>query len=68
MNYIIDRKGDLLVCQLPVFTLEQPLPSTDLIIVAPVGIYESVQPQLAKKTDAEIMDLGQIIETLELLP
>ncbi len=68
VNYIIDRKGDLLVCQLPVFTLEQPLPSTDLIIVAPVGIYESVQPQLAKKTDAEIMDLGQIIETLELLP
>lgn len=49
VKYIIDRKGKMLGCQLPVYTLDELLPSVDAVIIAPVGLYETVAPTLTQK-------------------
>lgn len=64
VEYIIDQKGEMLGCQLPVYTLENVLPQVDVIIIAPVGLYEIIKPQISKKTNAKIMDLEKMVEDL----
>ena len=64
VSYIIDRKGRLLECSLPVYTLEDDLPLVDAIIVSPVELYDEINGLLQQKVDLEIMDLGKIIEEI----
>lgn len=64
VSYIIDRKGRLLECSLPVYTLEDDLPLVDAIIVSPVELYDEINGLLRQKADLEIMDLGKMIEEI----
>lgn len=64
VKYIVDRKGKMLGCQLPVYTLDDHLPPVDAVIIAPVGLYETVAPILTQKSESKIIDLSQIMEEL----
>lgn len=64
IDYIIDRQGAMLNCPFKVYTMEESLPKTDAIIVAPPGLYESVRHSLQKK-DITVLDLCHVIEVEE---
>lgn len=67
VSYIIDRKGRLLECPLPVYTLDDVLPLTNSIIVAPVDLYDDIGDLLRQKIDIEILDLGEIMDEVNKL-
>lgn len=64
VEYVIDRKGRMLECICPVYTIDESLPFVDAVIVAPVGLYEEVEPILSEKRSAKVLDLCNIIEEL----
>ncbi len=64
IDYIIDQKGKMLECSLPVYTIEDNLPIVDAIIVAPINLYEKVKKKLGQKTNAIIMELVQLLNDL----
>ena len=65
VKYIIDQKGEMLNCQLSVYTMEMSFPSVDAVVVAPVGLYKIVELPLRKKTVAQIIDLDQMMKELD---
>lgn len=64
VSYIIDRKGKLLDCEIPVYTLKDALPPTDAIIVAPVELYEEIESILRQKQKTKILNLSNVIEEI----
>ncbi len=67
ISYIIDRKGKLLESFLPVYTLDDELPLTDAIIVAPVELYDEVGNLLRQKVDIEILDISKMVDEINRL-
>lgn len=65
VKFVIDQKGEMLGCQLPVYTMEMSFPPVGAVIVAPVGLYKIVELPLRKKTVAQIIDLDQMMKELD---
>lgn len=65
VDYVIDRKGSMLECPFPVYTIEDDLPDTDAVIVVPVGLYKIVEPILEEKTNVKVLDFCQMIEEIK---
>ncbi len=63
IKYIIDRKGRMLDCTCPVYTIDNILPDIDAVIVVPTGLYKSVKLILEEKVNGNIFDLDEMLET-----
>lgn len=61
VKYIIDQKGYMLNTTLPVYTLNDILPSVDSIIVVPPGLIHEVYPLLKEKTSNPVFDFRELL-------
>lgn len=59
--YAIDTKGDAVCNDTVVYTLNDKLPDTDLIVVTPVFDYDNIERSLREKTDTKIVSLNSVV-------
>lgn len=62
IKYFIDRKGGITGYSIPVYSLNDVLPSVDVIIITIVDEYEDILTKLSKKITFRIVSLDEIID------
>lgn len=64
IKFIIDRDKNKWCDSCPLFSVEEDLPGVETIVVTPISEYEEISRQLRDKTDARIVSLKEIIDSL----
>lgn len=64
VTYIIDQYGNALDSEVTAYTIDDILPDVDVVIVTPIGLYESVVLPLSNKVTGDIINLADIIMDL----
>ena len=61
VNYIIDKKGDSMVANVPIITLDDSLPEVDAIVVTVIDEFNSIADKLGEKCEYPVIPLEDVI-------
>lgn len=61
VNYLIDKNADVIYSDKQVYTPEDDLPKTDVIIVTAIHYYEEIVSELSVKAECPVINLTDVI-------
>lgn len=61
ISYIIDKKADIMVSKIPVFTLQQECQPVDAIVVTILDEFDEIAEEIQKKYNYPVIPLDEVV-------
>lgn len=61
VDYVIDKKAEYMILDIPIITLEQELPKVDAIVITIIDQIEDIAEKIRKRYDYQIISLEDIV-------